>query len=280
MSRPTKNITELDRTMNEPTTEQLMAFADGELSPAEHQQIAAQVAASPALQEIVAQFENSRTLLREVFDERLDEPVPQRLFDAVRNFQPQAQDAAQPAAAPEIRPLPGVGEQQAGNLAAVRRPAANYSRLAIAATITLTVGILAGLMLQGDDDTPPAYAGTDAAILQVAMETKASGETLSGRRSAITPLASFAVSGGGVCREYTSGATAEKVQAQGLACRSNDGQWRIDTEIAFVADPDGNYLPADGDHDSIAEALDRLGASSSLNTADEASLLQKHWQTP
>lgn len=140
--------------MNEPTTEQLMAFADGELSPTEHERIAAQVAASPELQQIVAAFTRSSALLREVFDERLDEPVPQRLIDAVRNYQPQAQDAAapQPTAAAEIKPLPGIGEQQAGNLAAVRRPAANYSRMAIAATITLTVGILAGLMLQGGDN--------------------------------------------------------------------------------------------------------------------------------
>ena len=267
--------------MNEPTTEQLMAFADGELSPTEHERIAAQVAASSELQQIVAAFTRSNALLREVFDERLDEPVPQRLIDAVRNFQPQAQDAAAPAAASEIRPLPGVGQQQAGNLAAVRRPAANYSRMAIAATITLTVGILAGLMLQGgDDDGPPAFAGTDAAMLQVAMETKASGETLTGRRSAITPQASYAVRDGGVCRDYTSGASAEEIQAQGLACRGNDGQWRIETEIAFVADPDGNYLPADGDHDPISEALGRLGASASLNATDEAKLLQNHWQTP
>ena len=270
--------------MNEPTTEQLMAFADGELSPTEHERIAAQVAASPELQQIVAAFTRSSALLREVFDERLDEPVPQRLIDAVRNYQPQAQDAAapQPTAAAEIKPLPGIGEQQAGNLAAVRRPAANYSRMAIAATITLTVGILAGLMLQGGDnnDGPPAYAGTDAAILQVAMETKASGETLSGRRSAITPQASYAVRDGGVCRDYTSGASAEEIQAQGLACRGNDGQWRIETEIAFVAGSDGHYLPADGDHDSISEALGRLGASAGLNAADEAKLLQNHWQTP
>lgn len=278
MSRPTKNITELDRTMNEPTTEQLMAFADGELSPAEHQQIAAQVAASPALQEIVAQFENSRTLLREVFDERLDEPVPQHMIDAVRNYQPR--HTAAPDTAPEIKPLPGAGQPQTAH-AATRRPAANYSRMAIAATVTLTIGILAGLMLQGGDNAPPrVYAGTDAAMLQVAMETRASGETLGGRRSAITPQASYTVRDGGVCREYNSGATAEQIQAQGLACRGNDGQWRIETEIAFVADPDGHFTPALGDHDSIAEALDRLGASAGLNTADEAHLLQNHWQTP
>ena len=262
--------------MNEPTTEQLMAFADGELSPTEHERIAAQVAASPELQQIVAEFARSTALLREVFDERLDEPVPQRLIDAVRNHQPQAQ----PDVVPAIKPLPGAGQEQAGNLAAVRRPAANYSRMAIAATVTLTIGILAGLMLQGGDDAPPAYAGTDAAMLQMAMETKASGETLIGRHSVITPQASYTVRDGGACREYNSGATAEQIQAQGLACRGNDGQWRIETEIAFVADSDGHFTPAQGDQDSIAEALDRLGASSGLNTADEAKLLQNQWQTP
>ncbi|MEG0879822.1 MAG: hypothetical protein RSH52_00935 [Janthinobacterium sp.] len=115
--------------MTQFSDEILMAFADGELDPDTSAQVKAAVAGDAAMGQRVAQHRAMREDVYASFSPILDEAVPQRLCDALRQAEP-----APASPAPAFTP----------------RPAANHSRWALPAwgalAATLVVGVLIGKM--------------------------------------------------------------------------------------------------------------------------------------
>jgi anti-sigma factor RsiW len=62
----------------------LVAYLDGELTPAERREVEAWLAADPAARDRLLQLAQTDALVRRAFDEALQEPVPERLLAAAR----------------------------------------------------------------------------------------------------------------------------------------------------------------------------------------------------
>lgn len=70
--------------MQRPTDERLIAYLDGELDPAERDDVAFWLESDSALRERAALLSESAALLRAAYDEVLREPLPERLIAAAR----------------------------------------------------------------------------------------------------------------------------------------------------------------------------------------------------
>lgn len=241
------------------TDEELVAYADGELPAEQAHAIARAAAADAALARRIERFVQTRRVLGEAFAARLAEPVPQRLIDAVA--------------------APG------GKVTPLRRaaPARTWMPMALAASLALAVGLSVSLWLPRERGGV-AIAGlpADAAALAEALDRGLSGEprqiARGGRAYEILPTATLQTAAGW-CREFDSrleggGAPA---RARGVACRQDDGHWRLVAAAAVdaVTAPGGEYAPAGGAGPDLAAAL---GGAVRLTPAQEAALIRDNWQ--
>ena len=72
--------------------EKLMAYADGELDAVERAQVEAAIGADPSLARRVEKHRALRSKVSSAFNSVLDEPVPERLLNAVRGAPAAARD--------------------------------------------------------------------------------------------------------------------------------------------------------------------------------------------
>src|SRR5258708_37679137 len=70
--------------MQKPSDEHLIAYLDGELDAATSSEVAAAIAADPALAREAQALAETSAALRAAFDDVLHEPVPERLLSAAR----------------------------------------------------------------------------------------------------------------------------------------------------------------------------------------------------
>ena len=246
--------------MNDHDIEALMAYVDGELDAGRRAEVEALLARDPEARAMVDRFHQAAGLLGSGLDEVLTQPVPARLIDTVRS-------APIGAGVVELRPRKKAPER------------IQWPRLAVAASLVLGVGLVTGVLLLGDPETPaPLTAGVDP--LQEALETLPSGSSLrteSGTQ--ITPVLTVRAADGRPCREFereVSGAARF-----GIACREADGRWVAQIELGRLAAPvdaGGDYAPASGEEDPLSATLDRLGAGAVLPAAEERRLLESDWR--
>ena len=206
------------------TPERILAFVDGELSGAEHREVAAAIAADPAAQAMAAAMRSSAAAAAPAFDEALAAPWPPRLAALLA--------AAEPEGKPRVVAFPR--PQRTGGA----------WRLAIAASLAaLLLGLAGGytlrgfdvpLRLAGDSQGDPAAARFTAALYQ-ALDRDRAGDSVdysmptasaSGR---VTLLGNVQTRSGMACREFTHVATrANRSRTDnGIACRSAGGGWEI-----------------------------------------------------
>jgi len=210
--------------------EQLAAYLDGELSADDNAAVAAAVAADPTLARRAAAQQALRERVRRAFDRTLDEPVPEKLLDAVRGSTIIGLDAAK-----RRRRRPGL---------------ATTVWIAAAASIALAVLVVPRLLrLSGDEPNivtigPNRTAGGELAkalSLQLASEQSSSRVQLG---------VSFLAKSGEYCRTFITARNEGPVA--GLACREQDS-WRID-----VIEPVGNSVGERGAYRQAASALPPL----------------------
>ncbi len=248
--------------MNAPefTDEELMAYADGELDQNRAAALDLALAGDENLAARLGMFMDTRSVSADALRPMLDEPVPERLVQRVR-------DLAASAAAPSAD----------GNVIAFKPKAAKavapFWQLPIAASIALAIGLGAGLLYQGGkvaDQALDIAAITDPAISD-ALNTLTSGESVpldDGGR--IEAIATFRAEDNALCREFEhdrSGGTA----VISIAC--HDGSdWQVRLAIAAVGADDTGYAPA-----SSLEALDAYltatNAGAPLASDEEAAAL-------
>jgi anti-sigma factor RsiW len=235
------------------TDETLMAFADGELGPAEAASVAAAAATDAALAARIDTFRASRARIATL---RIDTPPPDALVARIRALD--AAGAAAPSPAAQVLPF-------------TPRPRAPMWQLPLAACVALLAGLAIGAFLPRTDDS----AGTGPAILAMsglddALAALASGDsvTLAGG-ARLTAISSFETETGDLCREIEIAAPQGTTTAA-IACRAPAG-W--ETRLALVAEggADG-YAPA-GSLDALDAWLAANGAGAPLSPGEEAARL-------
>jgi len=242
--------------------ETLMAYADGELEPAERAAIERAMQADPAIAEAVARHRALRQDIAAAFAGILDEPVPARL---------------QPPAAAPVAPAAPVLSLDAARAARAAQAAPAPTRRrwswpewgALAAM--LMVGVLVGKMVpQGGQ---PAIAGNGNQVVAQGELASALDRQVGGKdASAVRVGVSFAARDGAYCRSFVMGTSA------GLACREG-GQWRIPVMAETGAEAQGAYRQAGTDlPPAVLDAIDARIAGKPLDAAGEEAARAQGWK--
>lgn len=237
------------------------ALIDGELDAQTAARLQADSRIDQALAARIAEQRELQALLRNAFDPVLDEPVPQRLRDALAGQAPGAN-------------ITSIG---AGTRRAAARPAWSLREWSAMAA-TLLVGALLGLLALRRPIDLPITAAEGRIVAATYLE-----EALSTQPSATQPGArvrigmSFRAADGRYCRTFTL-----QTGADGLACR-RDGRWAVQ----LLEDPSKGKLPqSDSDFrqassalsPALVSAIEGLGADEPLTSEQEQQQLRAGWK--
>ncbi|OON62949.1 hypothetical protein B0920_05860 [Massilia sp. KIM] len=233
----------------------LMAYADGELAPAERAAVEQAMREDPEVAAAVARHRALRQDIADAFAGVLDEPVPERL----RPAPPSAR----------VLPLRGARARQVQE-APKPRPRWSWPEWGALAA-TLVVGILLGKAGPGAD--LPSIAGEDGRLsahgeLAAALDRQTGAEASGGVRVAL----SFASRDGAYCRGFVVG------QSAGLACREGE-VWRIPVLAEASAQPEGGYRQAGSAlPPAVLDAIDARIAGAPLDPAAEEAARARGWR--
>ncbi len=225
--------------------ERFFAWLDGELEPAEAAEVAALVAADPALQRKADAHRALAGRLSAAFDPIAAAPLPDALADAIRP-----------------------GEAEVIDLAARREArspiAARMQWAAMAAT--LAIGIVAGSMIGSSPSGPIGREDGQLVAsgdLEAALYTRlASAPADDGARIGLT----FRDAAGDLCRSFTDDGAA------GLACHQG-GDWRLRGLFQAGEGQQAEFRMAAGADPRLAELVEATMAGEPLDAAGERKAL-------
>lgn len=213
--------------------ETLMRFADGELDVATAELVERAMETDDQLAERVAMFMQTRSAARDALAWIADEPVPDKLRNAVETM---------------------VAPRRAQTVASATqlRAANNNWRVAAAAMIAAAMGLGAGYWIGSDRGDPRLIARLDDAELVGALSTAASGSEIALRDGRLRLIATVKDASAILCREFEldRGGMTEV----GFACR--EGQAWVARFAVAARVADGGYAPA-----ASTEALDAYVAT-------------------
>jgi hypothetical protein len=236
--------------------ETLMAFADGELVDPARGDIERAIAADAALRERVAALRRQRARLAAAFAPVLDEPMPPRLAELLRDAEPPkvVQLDAQRVAREPPRSMSATSWARWGGMAAA-----------------LLLGVLLGTQLERGG---PPIGPRDARLVAEGPIGDALSSQLASAPVAGAPVAvqlSFVDKSGRYCRTFSTSAVA------GVACRQ-DGQWNLQTlAAADPAPPTGLRQAASALPRAVLDAVDRSIAGAALDAAGERRARDAGW---
>lgn len=237
----------------------LMAYADGELDAATRAEIKAALASDPELAASIARQRVTRELMRRGFDPILDEPVPDRLLDAIER------GATGPTGA-EVRPLrPEVTAPPRSR----RWSWPEWTAMAA----TLVAGALIGAGLR-PAPSPLWESFEDRLVasgeLSRALSSQLSRDAQPG--TAIRPGVSFRTASGDYCRAFISGRVA------GLACREEE-RWQVELLSTLPEAQAEGYRPAGAALPGvILEAVEARIDGDPLDAEGEAAARDRGWR--
>ena len=260
----------------------LMAYADGELSGVEARGVEVFLEQSADGRRRLEVFASTRAALSGMFDQPMNEPVPQHLVDAIK---------AMPigrAAGSNVVPFAAAKCLRSATPVAAPR----FALAAAACVSALVVSAGAMWLLQGK---PGSQAGADMAVLEngVLVATAVLAERLdlanSGQPVALTvigtsgslkPVFTFATASKQFCRQYEITGIGQGATT-GVACRQDSGRWRIEFQgtVAAEVDADGKVRPAEGRAGDapVDAAVDRLISGDPISADAERALISNGW---
>lgn len=226
--------------------EHLMAYVDGQTDADETARIEAAIAADPLLRARAQGWRAQNQALRAAFDPILQEPVPQRLQDAL------AHDAQILAFAPKRR---------------------NW-RVLSASLIGLAAAALLGFQLGAGQSNGLLRTGGGGAWakgeLARALEHQASGQPGKGQ---VAIAFTVQDQNDAPCRAF-------RVHSQGLdglACRQDAGWSVMALGRQAIGEP-GAYRPAAGLSPGVLAALEGIEGAEALSPDAEAARIQANWR--
>lgn len=247
-----------------------MAYADGQLPAERRAHVEALLARDEDARRMLDRFEGTRAAIAPLASEWMAEPVPRSMVETILRH----------PSAPS-RPEPREGQASVQPATAVARPAANESwfssRIALAASIALAVGLVAGQWFGerwgGQPDPWAQLAHT--------LQTVPSGQPMSAASGSATVLGTFRAADGRICREFEQQRRERLVH--GLACRT-DGNWVV--QVSWDRGPaDGPneqaqvFTPASDEPDTLQAVLDAMQLGPTLDAGEERALIEKGWAT-
>jgi hypothetical protein len=230
----------------QPTPEELMAYADGQLAPDQARRVEQAVAASAELRAIVEDHRRTRAAARKAFDAMAQAPMSAGLDRLSAT-------------------LSGEG------VVAERRTVRWWAKAAAwpaAAAACLAVGIVSGTMATASNDLirwqDGPVAGTQLASM---LEQSGTGEARDGH----VVVASFRAGDGRYCRQFEIGGG----EADGVACREARG-WAI---IALAERPGGpDAIQVAGGESAVALAIAGLKPGARIEGEAERRLIASKWR--
>ena len=232
----------MTHTPEQPTPEQIAAFADGQLEGAELERIAAAVAADPALEKQVAAHRALAQRLGAHFAPVAAEPVPDHLAALLK--------------APQ---------DNVASLADARARRKGPPRWAWLAGPALAASLVLALTLR-----PAGDAGYADAQLASALDS----QLVAGQQAdaPVRVLLSFRDSGGAYCRAY------ERAASAAIACRDAQGwQLRNHSSASSGGAPAGEYRQAGSAGDVLA-AAQAMAAGPALSAEEELAARRNGWR--
>ena len=241
--------------------EVLMAYVDDELDAPTRAAVDAAMASEPEIARRIARHKALRSRVHSAFNKILDEPVPARVLNVVRDEQVAPRES-------NVTPL-------------------RYRRVRnwnwpqwTAVAASLIVGVIAGrLTLMRTESAGPVMTRGDR-LLAAGPLAAALSDQLASEQSAAAPVrigVSFRAKSGEYCRTFTlRGAAA----LAGLACRADDG-WQLGV-LARTESPSGgagtyrqaaSSMPA-----AVVAAVGERIAGEPLDQQAEAAARGRHWQ--
>lgn len=233
------------------TDETLAAFADGELESTVAAQVAAAVAADPALAAKVEAHRALKARLASHYAPLAEQALPPHLTALLSGAQQRDDDSGG-----EVISF-AAARQQRGLVPVLRRwgPIAGP---ALAASLVLAV-------LQPWKGSPDGYA--DPALATV-LETQLAANQPAGAETRI--LLSFERESGGLCRAWRGETEG------GIACRDESG-WKVEQQFALGGAQSSEFRQAGSESDLLAAAQD-MAAGGALDAAQEQAARKRNWQ--
>lgn len=229
------------------TPEDIAAFANGELSDEREEEIAAAVAADPALARQVNQHKALKAMLAEHYAPVLDQPVPDRLTAMLARSQ-QA-EVADLAAARERRET--------------RRRLPHWGWIAGPA---LAASLALALFLPGTNDETEIYADKQlAAVLEDTLVVS----QLPAEETRV--LLSFRTEEGRYCRAFSGSAGG------GIACRDDEG-WRLEVLEEGSEGVTTDYRMAGAGDGELLALAQEMASGTALDADGERAARAQGWR--
>lgn len=250
--------------------EHLVAYADGELPLAEQAALDAAMERDVALAERLALMLETREMGRDAFDAQLkDTPVPAALLASVQAMveQDRAQQEREKSVTGSTRHVPRNTpwwRLMAQRLSDYALPAGAFASIAAG-----VLGFLLGAGNHASVGTLAAVGTTLSPALAEVLGTLPAGQS-SSPSSDVTVVGSYRDASGTLCRDFSM-KSDDKARVEAVACRMDDGQWRLRFAALAHDDADG-FTPASTD--SVVEGyLKSIGAGDPLDPATEQKAL-------
>jgi hypothetical protein len=234
------------------TDETLAAYADGELDRSEAAQVAAAVAADPALAAKIDAHHALKARLAAHYAPLAEQAVPPHLATLLSGAQHKdKQDSGEVISFAAAR-------QKRGLVPVLRRwgPIAGP---ALAASLVLVV------LQPWAGGSPEGYADP---VLAAALDTQLAATQPAGAKTRI--LISFEREGGGLCRAWRGETEG------GIACRDDTG-WKVEQQFALGGAQSSEFRQAGSETDLLAAAQD-MAAGGALDAAQEQAARGRNWQ--
>jgi hypothetical protein len=232
----------------QPTQEELMAYADGELAPEHMKRIEAALASRADLRAVVEDHRRTRAAALQAFDEMAKAPMSPELARVAASLSaPQARSAGRTI----LKPM-------------LAWPAA--------AAACLVMGVFAGSLATASNDLIDWRDGPSAGVrLARVLERSPTGEASGDKGRQAIVVASFKSGDGRFCRQFELGQGA----TDGVACRSDKG-WGI---IALAQRPGGpGGYQAAGGASPVAQAVTGLEPGPRIEGEAERALIAGKWR--
>ncbi|MBO6505134.1 MAG: hypothetical protein JJ960_12550 [Kordiimonadaceae bacterium] len=251
------------------TDEQLSAYVDGALPESEMEAITDALAQSDELTERLAALRSTDAWLKEQFSELEETPIRQETLDLIANH------GAAPAA-------------ESDNVVSFQKP--DHARTlagwpawgqAIAASVTLVVGVLTGMQI--DNGSQPTEGAQQVAglidvsnpLYPVLQNTASMQSTSLSGGSIATPTLSFASADGTYCRELTI--VDARTENRSLACQA-EGGWLVRASVTTPKTPaTEGFTTASANTQLIDDAVRSLMQGDSLSLEQEKNLIDMGW---
>ena len=237
--------------------ETLMAYADGELEPAQRAEIAAAIERDPALAHRVEQHRTLRVRVSGTFDKVLELSMPERLTAAAHGA----------PAVDNVLPFPNRDAAAPGPRWRARE------WIAMAASLVLGLFIAWRFFPGGDAGLIEPAGGVLVArgALATALDHQLASEQ--GREQAVTIGLTFRTGDGGYCRSFT----LRDSRTAGLACRVKS-RWRI--PVTAAADFPGGDLQqaASAVPPAVLAEIESRIAGEPLDANGERDAQRANWQ--